>query len=333
MARYFNFFPKTLYSSNNQVSSLDTITNITARFSFERTLKENSSVFYSYDIKDGDTPEIIARKFYDNSERHWIVLLFNDIIDPQFDWPMDERTLNEFIDSKYNYHYNFHRTNINILSNRILEASLNTNSIIGLLLSEQINGRKLSDITNDGSITSADALRADRYADFGFANSSNSLQEDTYIRDILIPTIQNNYIKYSSLYGSSMYSSNANTDMIVYNSSTENLTYQSGRGITWAKTNTHSFYKVITETTFDKTSIQKIEVDAKTYANDTIMQTGTNQTYQLGDNTSVNIRINKETKTYFDYEVEENEKKRSIKLVKPEFVTEIEKEFKKVIKQ
>ena len=43
--------------------------------------------------------------------------------------------------------------------------------------------------------------------------------------------------------------------------------------------------------------------------------------------------INKETKTYFDYEIEENEKKRSIKLVKPDFIPEIEKEFKKVIKQ
>jgi hypothetical protein len=332
MARYFNFFPKTLYSANNQVSSLDTITNITARFSFERTLKENSSIFYSYDIKDGDTPEIIARKFYDNSERHWIVLLFNDMIDPQFDWPMDERTLNEFIDSKYNYHYNFYRTNINYLSTRILQASVNA-PIISSLLKETINGRMLADITNDSSVSSSDSLKMNNYANNGFANSSNTLQEDTYIRDVLIPTIQSNHIKYSSLYGSPNYDSNTSTDLIVFDDSTANLTFQSGRGLAWAKTKIHSFYKVITETTFDKTSIQKIEVDAKTYANDTIMQTGTNQSYQLGDNTSVNITINKETKTYFDYELEENEKKRSIKLVKPEFIPEIEKEFKKVIKQ
>ncbi len=331
MARYFNFFPKTLYSANNQVSSLDTITNITARFSFERTLKENSSIFYSYDIKDGDTPEIIARKFYDNSERHWIVLLFNDMIDPQFDWPMDERTLNEFIDAKYNYHYNFYRTNINYLSTRILQASVNT-PIISSLLTETINGRMLADITNDSSVSSADALRMNNYANNGFANSSNILQEDTYIRDVLIPTIQSDHIKYSSLYGSPDYISNTNTDLIIFNDSTANLTFQSGRGLVWAKTKLHSFYKVITETTSNKTSIRKIEVDVKTYANDTIMQTGTNQSYQLGDNTSVNITINKETKTYFDYELEENEKKRSIKLVKPEFIPGIEKEFKKVIK-
>lgn len=221
MARYFNFFPKTLYSANNDVSSLDTVTNIISRFSFERTLKENSSVFYSYDIQESDTPEIIARKFYENSERHWIVLLFNDMIDPQFDWPMDGRTLNEFIDLKYS---------------------------------------------------------APQYAD----TSNTSIS-----------------------------------------------------GLSWAKNinNIHSYYKVITETTYEKTSIQKIEVDANTYANDTIMQTGTNQTYQLPDNTSVNIVISKETKSYFDFEMEENEKKRSIKLVKPEFIPEIEKEFKKVIKQ
>ena len=100
MARYFNFFPKTLYSANNASLGLDTVTNITARFGFEATLKENSAAFYKYDIRDGDTPEIIATKYYDSPERHWIVLMFNDIYDPQFDWPLDERNLITYIDTK-----------------------------------------------------------------------------------------------------------------------------------------------------------------------------------------------------------------------------------------
>jgi len=32
-----------------------------------------------------DTPEIVAEKFYGNSYRYWIVLLSNNIIDPQWD--------------------------------------------------------------------------------------------------------------------------------------------------------------------------------------------------------------------------------------------------------
>jgi len=101
MAKYFNYFPKTFYNLDENSNSLDTVTNIIARFAFEGKLKENSSSFYSYQIKDGDTPEIIASKYYGNPERHWIVLLFNNIIDPQFDWPLEYRTFNEYVDEKY----------------------------------------------------------------------------------------------------------------------------------------------------------------------------------------------------------------------------------------
>ena len=101
MAKYFNYFPVTPYVSNNQTSGVDTATNIIARFSFEKKLKENESSFYKYTIKDSDTPEIIAKKYYEHSERHWIVLLFNDIIDPQYDWPLQYSQFIDYVDAKY----------------------------------------------------------------------------------------------------------------------------------------------------------------------------------------------------------------------------------------
>jgi hypothetical protein len=101
MAKYFNFFPRTVYTVESKTNSLETVTNITSRFAFEQGLKDNSAAFYEYDIKESDTPEIIASKFYGNPERHWIVLLFNDIIDPQFDWPLSFNSFNEYVDKKY----------------------------------------------------------------------------------------------------------------------------------------------------------------------------------------------------------------------------------------
>lgn len=101
MAKYFNYFPTTFYNSSNTSLSLDTVTNIIARFSFEASLKEDSAIFYPYDIQDGDTPEIIANKYYGSSEKHWIVLMFNDIIDPQYDWPLDQRTFITYVNDKY----------------------------------------------------------------------------------------------------------------------------------------------------------------------------------------------------------------------------------------
>jgi hypothetical protein len=101
MAKYFNYFPKTYYNLDNSKKNLEVVTNILARFNFDENIKNNSSAFYEYEIKDSDTPEIIATKYYNNPERHWIVLLFNNIIDPQWDWPLNYRVLNEYINEKY----------------------------------------------------------------------------------------------------------------------------------------------------------------------------------------------------------------------------------------
>ena len=215
MAKLFNYYPTIFYTSNTKATGLDTVTNIVARFGFEKKLKENSAAFYKYSVKDSDTPEIIATKFYDSPERHWIVLLFNDIIDPQYDWPLNNNTLISFIDNKY---------------------------------------------------------------------TANGV---------------------------------ANTTPVS--------------GIQWAKStnNTKNYYKIITRTASDSTIItEKFQVDANTYAN----VAASTISYTLNNGVIVTEKISKEKQTHYDYEVEENEAKREINLLKKEFVPEVEKEFRRVIR-
>ncbi len=217
MAKYFNYFPKTLYTANNKTSGLDTVTNIIARFGFESKLKENSSAFYKYSIQESDTPEIIAGKYYENPERHWIVLLFNDIMDPQYDWPLQYKTFIDFVDRKYS---------------------------------------------------------ANNYAD------------------------------------------TANTSVT---------------GLSWAMNvnNVQAYYKTVTRTSADGTTIsEKIQLDANTWAN--VAATSTNFTLQ--DGTTITETVAKSKQTYYEYEQLANEAKREIKLLKKDFVPEVEKEFKKIIK-
>jgi hypothetical protein len=86
---------------------------------------------------------------------------------------------------------------------------------------------------------------------------------------------------------------------------------------------------VVTKTNQDDLQfIEKLQIDANTYAN----TAATTNTYTLQDNGVIKIEVTKETLSFFDFEDAENEKKRSIKLLKPEFVPQVEKEFKKVIK-
>ena len=46
-----------------------------------RKTKENILDFDYYDVKDGETPEMIAHKYYDDVELHWTILVANDIVD------------------------------------------------------------------------------------------------------------------------------------------------------------------------------------------------------------------------------------------------------------
>lgn len=101
MSRYFNNYPKVEYSLEDKITNLNYITNIIFRFTFNDKFKDDSAAFYYYSIKDGDKPEDIAYKIYESPERHWILLNFNDIIDPLNDWPMDQRTFKAYLDDKY----------------------------------------------------------------------------------------------------------------------------------------------------------------------------------------------------------------------------------------
>jgi hypothetical protein len=52
----------------------------------------------------------------------------------------------------------------------------------------------------------------------------------------------------------------------------------------------------------------------------------------LASNNTIRIQISKQTQSHYDYELELNESKRRIKLLKPEFVTSVEEEFRRVIR-
>lgn len=96
--QYFKTLPK-LISTNNGNSIL--LTNLLVRSSIIQNLLTNSLVFYKYDIQDGDTPEIVAYKYYGDAYRYWIVLFSNQMLDPQWDWPLNSINFQNYIVNKY----------------------------------------------------------------------------------------------------------------------------------------------------------------------------------------------------------------------------------------
>jgi hypothetical protein len=95
---YFKSLPKILIIDGN--TSI-VATNLMARASIIADLLKNPLLLYSYDIQDTDTPEIIAHKYYGDVERYWLVMFANQLLDPQWDWPMNGRVFSDFLDKKY----------------------------------------------------------------------------------------------------------------------------------------------------------------------------------------------------------------------------------------
>jgi hypothetical protein len=97
--QYFATLPKIVYIDKDRVSRV--FTNLMSRANIVGSLLNNPLVFYTYDIQDEDTPEIVAYKYYGDSYRYWLLLYCNQMVDPQWDWPLSYRQFEVYITDKY----------------------------------------------------------------------------------------------------------------------------------------------------------------------------------------------------------------------------------------
>jgi Base plate wedge protein 53 len=99
--QYFSVFPTIPYSFDPANGSFQIVTNIFARVKFLDSVLANTLIYYPYSVQDGDTPWSIADKYYDDPQRHWVVLFTNQILNPYFDWPLTQTNLQAQIVEKY----------------------------------------------------------------------------------------------------------------------------------------------------------------------------------------------------------------------------------------
>lgn len=100
---YFKNFPKIFYDfkySERDVR-VQSVIDITTNVRIRKEFFDNIVAFQFYDIKDGESPEVIAEKFYGSAQYHWIVMLSNERYDYIEDFPMPVFELEKYIDQKY----------------------------------------------------------------------------------------------------------------------------------------------------------------------------------------------------------------------------------------
>ena len=97
---YFDSFPVIFYDSSGDLIFKD-VTNLLRRVGLRTKVRTNSLLYDTYNVKEGETPEMIAHKLYGDTELHWIILLVNEVTDRYHKWPMTTPQFLDFINDKY----------------------------------------------------------------------------------------------------------------------------------------------------------------------------------------------------------------------------------------
>ena len=97
---YFNQFGTILYDPVGD-GSAKLCTDIMSRVRVRANMKKEIVMLDKYDVKENETPEIVADKHHGSVYYHWVVMLLNDISDVNHDWVKSTRQMQKYLFSKY----------------------------------------------------------------------------------------------------------------------------------------------------------------------------------------------------------------------------------------
>jgi len=91
---YFKNFPVIQYGNNS-------VRNIILKAKLAKDLLDTFDNFYPYTIKDGQRITDVAYDYYGSIDYVWLIMAANEIVDPYYDWPLDQTAFDKFIEKKY----------------------------------------------------------------------------------------------------------------------------------------------------------------------------------------------------------------------------------------
>jgi len=104
MSNYFKQVPNLEYVSrlpNAKISDYITVKNLFKRGTLADDIFQDLTIFTKYEIKGDDRPDNVANKVYEDPDLDWVILLTNNIINIQSEWPMPQRDFDRYLLDKY----------------------------------------------------------------------------------------------------------------------------------------------------------------------------------------------------------------------------------------
>ena len=184
MSNYFRRLPNLDYPSllNDRESNIDFVQtkNLFRRAKIREDLFANFMQFDKYQIIGDERPDNVAEKVYDRDDYDWIILMSNNIIDINNEWPLTQSQLNEFLNEKYTP-----QELVSIHHYETLELRDNKNQLIlpaGIVVDEDYSLEYLSggQVKSTNSLVDGRPVRAVTFYDY-----ENDLNEQKRTINIL----------------------------------------------------------------------------------------------------------------------------------------------------
>lgn len=138
---YFNLLPNFEYINRNydrkNLSDYLVVKNLFKRAKIRDDIFGDVAFFTKYTIIGDERPDNVAKKFYKDSSLDWVVLLSNNIINIQTEWPTPVNSLEKVLLDKYGSYDNLYDTH-HYQTIEVRDSSFNTILPAGLIVPELI---------------------------------------------------------------------------------------------------------------------------------------------------------------------------------------------------
>lgn len=178
---YFRNLPDFSYvnriSDTKNVSEYINVKNFFRRAKLRPDIIGSSAFFETYIVLGDERPDKIAYDFYDDSNLDWIVLLSNNILNIQSEWPLTQRSFDRYMLEKYGSYENMYAIHH-------YESKEVKNSLGGIMLKKGLrvqSDHKVSfwDIRKQNYITITDCAR--EVTNYEYEENLNNKKREIYL--------------------------------------------------------------------------------------------------------------------------------------------------------
>jgi len=112
--KYFRYVPDFDYVSrlpgSKNISDYVETKNLFRRGKIRPDIFNDLSYFTKYKIIGDERPDNVAYKLYSDENLDWLIMLSNNIINPENEWPLSQQSFDNYLLSKYGSYENIYNT-------------------------------------------------------------------------------------------------------------------------------------------------------------------------------------------------------------------------------